>query len=136
MIQDQSQTLEVHNVPFDKGQLNVRNLLICKNTQTGESQIRMISQADAGFFFSKLKEERDANKPHEIDVTLYNLTLGAIQSNVSTNVDEKELIDDTVRKKIVEAKFFNGESLYTPEEMDSLKAWILEKGAEKMNAFS
>ena len=108
--------------------------MICKDKESGEEQIRLLSQADAAFFYFKLPEKpiEGADK-QELEVTLYNMTLKVIQSNnegiASGNQD---VIDETVLKKIVQAKFFNGESIYSKEESQHLAAWIQKKGAERM----
>lgn len=126
---------EIKKGPFEKGQLDLKSVLICKDKKTGEVQVRLISQADTGFFFTKLKQDYHSSQlpQHEVDVTLYNLSLGAIQSNSAAIISGKEpLIDREVLRKIVQAKFFNGESFYTPEETELLNDWIMEKGVERM----
>lgn len=126
--------------PFKKGQLIVQNLLICKDRETGDVQIRMISQAEQGFFYDKLAADRaeapegpEASDKREIDVTLYNLTLGVTQSNSRTIAEGKEeVLNEATLKKIVQAKFFNGDSIYNRREQALLATWVTEKGAERM----
>ncbi len=124
---------EVHNTPFEKQQLRVQFLLVCKDRATGKSQIRMISQADFGFFYEQIGKERADGKAREVEVTLYHLTLKTLQSNSKAILDKvKDPVDAEVRRQIVQAKFFNGESSYNKEEQKLLRAWIDEKGPERM----
>lgn len=115
---------------FQKGHLEGQNMLLCKNLLTGKQQVRIVSQADHNFFFEHLSKENDKPK---MEVTLYNLSLGVTQSNIpQIQRKAKDPIDDTFRRKIVQAKFLNGESFYSPEELPFLKAWIKEKGAKRL----
>lgn len=124
-----------HKKLFEKGQLDVQNMLLCKNKKTGREQLRLISETDKSFFFENLtKQVKDA---YDIDpvmeVTLYNLTLGVLQSNDrAIQSGEKDPIDDVFRKKIVQAKFFNGECFYSPKELPLLQEWMKEKGPARM----
>ncbi len=130
----ESDIITVRSHPFRNGQLAVNNILICRNVNTGEVQVRLINQADAGFFFQQLSEKpREAVEKQEMEVTLYHKTLKVLQSNNEAIANGKQqVIDPAVLKKIVQAKFFNGESLYSKEEMKYLKAWIEQKGADRM----
>lgn len=120
-------------IPFSKGQLDVKNMLLCRDRETGEVQLRLISNADTGYFYEKLERDRKNEGTLEIDVALYNIKLGIIQSNNQEILNKKDdIIDDQVKRKIIQAKFYNGESLYTEEEIPLLKEWIQEKGVERM----
>ncbi|MBA3604149.1 MAG: hypothetical protein H0W50_11050 [Parachlamydiaceae bacterium] len=126
---------------FEKGQIDVQNMLLCTNRKTGKRQLRLISRADAGFFFDQLSVEKEPNRQlesdkeneNEIEITLYNLSLGVIQSN-NKHIQSgfKTPVNSIFLQKIVQAKFFNGESFYTPMEFTALQKWIKEKGAAKM----
>lgn len=123
----------VQNPTFASGQLDVQNLLICKDRQTGEVQVMLISLADKGFFFEKLAKEREANTDRELDVSIYNLILGITQSNNEDILSGNEnILDYELRQLIVQAKFFNGESMYSKEEEPLLKDWIAKKGSKRM----
>ncbi len=121
---------------FDKGQIEVLNMLLCTDRSTnrisGERQLRLISRKDAGFFFEQLTLEKEPDQS-QIEITLYNTSLGVIQSN-DPNIQSgfKTSINSTFLKKIVQAKFFNGDSFYTSAEFAVLKKWIEEKGAARM----
>ncbi len=124
---------EVHNTPFERQQLLVQHMLICKDRAKGKTQVRLISNADFGFFYEQLGKERSEGKAREVEVTLYHLSLKVVQSNSSAIVSgAKDPVDSEVRRQIVQAKFFNGESSYNREEQKLLKAWIAEKGSERM----
>lgn len=120
------------NAIFKRGQLNVSNVLICRDRNTNASQVRLISNADTGFFFQQLAVDREQANG-EVDVALYNFNLGVVQSNRQEILDQKEsIITDFIRNKIVQAKFFSGESIYSPEEIKLLTQWIKEKGPKQM----
>lgn len=124
---------DVYNTPFERQQLRVQNLLLCTDRKTGKTKVRLINQAEEGFFFEQLGKERMSGKNRDMDVTLYELTLKVVQSNSSDIVSgAKDPIDPDTRRQIVQAKFFNGESSYNKEEQKLLMAWIKEKGAERM----
>lgn len=127
---------EVDARPFEKGQLPVSNLLIRHDMTHGgisPAEVMLISNADAAFFFHKLAEDRSKNKIREYHVALYNMNLGVIQSNSNAILENKEvLIDKVVKSKIVQAKFFNGESSYNKEEFEILTTWIKDKGSKRM----
>ena len=77
--------------------------------------------------------DRKTEETREIDVALYNIKLGIVQSNNEEILNKKDaIIDDQVKRKIIQAKFYNGESLYTEEEIPLLEEWIKEKGVERM----
>lgn len=120
---------------FEKGQLDVQNMLLCTNKKTGKKQLRLISGADEGFFFKNLpmKYADDIDIDPVMEVTLYNLSLGVLQSNNKLiQSGRKDPIDETYGRKIVQAKFFNGESFYTPAELSDLQKWIKDKGFIRM----
>ncbi len=124
----------IHTTPFKHGQLEVKNVLICKDLKTGEVQVRLLSQGDAAFFFNYLSHiTPEEFAAREVEATLYNMTLKTLQSNNEDIVSgKKEVVDDTVLRKLVQAKFFNGESIYSKNESLLLSAWIREKGPHRM----
>lgn len=125
----------VRLIPFEEGQLEVQNLLICHDRESQEVQVKLLSQADTGFFFAQLGNEcLDGNKvAREVDVTLYNLTLGPIQSNNQAIQNGSiDPVSDEVRRKIIQAKFFNGDSIYTEKELPLLEEWLQAKGIDRM----
>ena len=46
----------LYTIPFSKGQLDVNNMLICRDKETGEVQLRLISNADTGYFLKSWEE--------------------------------------------------------------------------------
>ncbi len=122
----QKEIVPVQMKPFEKGLPRVQNLLICKEKETGNVQVRLLSQADAGFFYKQLTRERTPTPA--VEATLYHVKLGVLASNSS----QETAFDAPLMRKIVQAKFFNGESLYTKQEIPFLRAWIQEKGTKRM----
>ena len=123
-----------HTTPFKTGQLQVKNILICKDKQSGTTQVRLLSQADAAFFFHQLPEKpKETSETQEMEVTLYNMTLKVIQSNNEAIASgQQPVVDEALLKKLVQAKFFNGESIYSKQEMEHLQQWIQDKGIERL----
>ena len=115
--------------PLGKNHPAPKFLLICRDSQTEAEQVRLLSQADEGFFFGHLHPD----EKREVDVTLYSLDLKVLQSNVPSILEGKENpVKGGVLDKIVQAKFLNGESLYAKAECDYLRKWIKEKGVARM----
>lgn len=82
----------------------------------------------------EIEEKMKGNQKPELEVSLYHMTLKTIQStDEQILAGKKEIIDHPiVLKKLVQAKFFNGESFYTEREMAYLREWIKEKGTDRM----
>lgn len=122
------------NPLLSKSQLLARNFLVCKDKSSGKSQVRIISEAEAGFFFNKLPTEQNINEADkEIETTLCKMNLLEIQStNAEITAGNATAIDDEVLRKIVQIKFFDGQLYYTKSEQKLLRLWIEEKGVERM----
>ena len=87
---------------------------ICGLWLKSENEIIMVDQYDA------------TTMP---EIILYDLNLGLYQ--FSGKVPEY-LENEKFLYKVVQAKFFNGETYYKPEEIQLLRNWIEEKGTERM----
>jgi hypothetical protein len=73
----------------------------------------------------KLLSQREADQ-YPPKPRLYHLTNGVVKQ-----ADEQFLTSE-VRKRIVQAKFLNGDSHYSKVELGLLRDWLKEEGAEKM----
>lgn len=113
--------------PFSRVQPNGCHLLIRKEKASGRIQATLISDADEAYLNHKLAEERKLDQERAYETTLYHTVSGTIQWNGAKPIDAAE-----IRNVVVQAKFFNGESLYSEEEISLLRDWILEKGPVRM----
>ena len=112
---------------FVKTRGEVQHILFRENRKSGEVIATIVSETDKAFFFDKLAEERKSSQPHDYDVTLYNSTLQTIQHNGASALEREKM-----HRHLVQAKFYNGESLYSAEEYPILLQWIQEKGTQHM----
>ena len=96
--------------PF--GVFNEYQKPVCGLRVTPDNKVVMVDQKDA----------KDAD-------ILYDLSLGLYRcaGNPSDFLDSKKFL-----RKVVQAKFFNGETYYKKEEKDLLREWIEEKGVDRM----
>jgi hypothetical protein len=113
-----------------------RNLLITKHDSFGETTVKatLLSHTDAGYFFKRLAE-LPKDRKRQMDVTLYHLDLKVLQSNSPDILSGKEnILNERTLSLIVQAKFLNGESLYSKAEAEHLRSWIQKKGHKQMHA--
>jgi hypothetical protein len=127
----QTGVAEIDFPPLNERQLDARCVLICKDRQNGAVQVRLLSQADMGFFFEHLKPQAE----RELDVTLCHLDLKVLQSNSPAILaGQEKVLEGEAFEKFVQAKFFSGEILYSKAERDYLRRWIKAKGPKRMEA--
>jgi hypothetical protein len=101
--------------------------LFRKNRVTGEINATLLSETDGAYHYEKLAEERESTTSPEYDVFLYHRVLGITQSTGAVALPMAAMIP-----AIVQAKFFDGQSVYTDEEYRYLRDWIAHKGADRM----
>jgi len=121
--------------PFDSMQKSSQLTLIKVNRNTGEWEVDIIDQKDAEFFQEQLRIYQGLKAQADIDIVLYDLALGVIQQGPGTLTEEEVRASSAVRQLIVEAKFFGGITHYTPEEKETLHAWIQHHGADQMREY-
>lgn len=123
------------DMPFYHRSIDVNNFLILVDRKTGQKRMILISNADAGYFNERLEQEKSKDPSQkELGIILGHVALSKYQSDDDQLAQEVLKSDDFV-KFVTQAKFYNGELLYTKAEQDYLRKWIKEKGAERMEEF-
>lgn len=140
---DKSGTSAVY-FPFYKWQKSIADLLVVENAKSGEIVTIFLDEMDSAnlkevlladqreFQVSSLLSPLTDLLPGDprVRLCLYNFRLGDYVhgkdpiTNLQTNPKFLRLV--------VQAKFFNGETDYSDDELIYLKAWIQEKGAARM----
>jgi hypothetical protein len=114
-------------IPFDDVQYAVNFFLMVPE----KDRVRMVllSQAEAGFFLEKIGSEKS-------EYTSRNIILGQMELGVlkAENPVQAEalLASPEAKRLLVQAKFYDGQLIYSPEELKLLEIWISQKGAERM----
>lgn len=116
-------------IPFEEKQLDVHHYLILHDRKSHEKRLLLISAGDAGYFYTKLAEEKKKGE-RDVDILLGEIHLGVLQSTHPDLVKmhgEKDTL-----ALITQGKFYNGELHYTAAEQSYLRQWFQEKGSERM----
>lgn len=114
--------------PFSPTQLPVERMLIIQ-APGKPARLVLVDNYDAAFLAKKLRSQRDTSKSEDVKTYLVDSRLGVISSNTHAALD---LNDTKIAQLMTQAKFFGGALIYTPQEKEYLKAWLLLKGAKKM----
>lgn len=125
-----------HAVPFDKRQIDVNHYLILRH-HNGALEMVLISNAEAGYFYSRLPREQGKGFKDPLkscDVFLGHISLGLIQGTKPELVKEIEG-DYEFMRLTTQAKFFKGELNYTKKEQEYLRGWIQRRGIDRMEEF-
>ena len=118
-------------IPFGYHQDMAKEMLVVKHRKSGKLQAILLTQDEAVDIESHL---RSLIKPADGDIALclYHVGLGQIYAQGPDPIDELELHESDAFKALrVQAKFFNGEFLYTPQEIEDLRRWIFPGEALK-----
>lgn len=117
-------------IPNQKTQL----ALVIEDRHSGAIQLMRLSQWDALMFSRLLQKDREkrliGSRDHRL--ALYDLDLGIFSQGsdpISPHLLEENR--DFIRLK-AQAKFFNGETQYSSEEIEILEKWIREAGPAKL----
>lgn len=126
---DLARVCEVPTTPFDAYQKQIKIGCLYLDQEEGDYKMLLLDQDDAEEL-RKIIETKGAQfkryKP-----LLFSLTegpLGPIPGGFDLNHSQ-------VQRLLVQAKFFNGETHYSPQELPYLEAWIKEKGIPIMREF-
>jgi len=123
-------SLEIKAEPFTWYAKPVYHLVVTE--EAGKITTLMIDQNDLPFFREKLiQDQGDGDRK----ICIYDPTLG-ITLQGKKGFNEKALqANPEFIKHIIYAKFWNGMSKYTPEEVVYLTSWIEAQGATRMYEF-
>jgi hypothetical protein len=122
--------------PLEEGSKDLRELLLIQNKKDKSWQVMLIDQQEMQFFRDMLAQDKEAKKPVErgLRICLYNPIpgVGVIQQGSEAVTDSEIQQDAQLLPLIVQAKFLNGESLYTNAEKAALKTWLLKNDANAL----
>ncbi|MFA6916442.1 MAG: DUF3638 domain-containing protein [Parachlamydiales bacterium] len=119
---------------FEKRQYKAKCVLLILERSTQSRRLILLNEADRGFFFGTLNRDafyfhsKKMESPYEI--ALYDFGLNIIQVN-----HYKEFNVRAFDKELLITRFMYGEMLYNKNELEILKAWIIENGVERMERF-
>ena len=106
--------------------------LVVMQESSGKIKTLMIDQNDLPFFRDKLLQD---NGTHERKICIYDPAIGiTLQGKKVFNEENLKQNPDFI-KHLVYAKFWNGSSKYTAEEIHYLESWIKNHGIQKMYTF-
>lgn len=116
---------------FSPKQFAAQYLLVAKSS-SDETRARLLSFDEAQVFLAALHNGSKGDKP----IFLYDMTIGVIQSAGNQREIDEMIRSDQFQRLKVQAKFFDGESIYTPEEIRYLQQWLEGKDKkEVLNLF-
>lgn len=115
--------------PFFDRQKAVADVLVVEDTATSAFKIIMLDTDDAVKLRKQLQQDQGEFPGR---ACLYNFVIKVHQSGVK-EIKTAELENNPkFLAAIVQAKFFNGETEYSEQEIPHLKAWIERKGPQLM----
>lgn len=120
---DQASKAPYH--PFDFDQKTVADLLFVK--RPNGLAVVMLDLNDSANFETILRDN-DLG----LEAAIYNFELGLHVQGKRPLPPEELQQDPAFTRLVVQAKFFNGETHFSPTELPVLEAWIREKGIERM----
>lgn len=109
--------------PFHRGQRSLDNLLVVQDKTTGGIRVVMLAQGDVAKIQDLLFQGKSPPES-ECRVGIYNVWTGLIRQG-KESIDEMALENNALFQRLkVQAKFFNGEVVYSEVERPYLKAWL------------
>lgn len=120
--------------PFQPDSKDVREVLLMQNKQDQNWQLVLIDKEEAKYFRNLLAQDKEENKKvkRELRICLYHPITGMVQQGAEA-ISENEIQNDPqVLRLIAQAKFYNGESSYSPAEQRELIKWINENDPEQL----
>ena len=121
-------------LPLENESKDVRELMLIQDKKDKSWQVVLIDKEELQFFRDKLAqdkaEKKQVNRP--LRLCLYHPITGVMQQGAEKITDQEIQQDKQLLPLIVQAKFLNGESLYTPAEKNVLKEWLSQHNVEAL----
>ncbi len=119
--------------PFDEMQKQTAYALVKFNLATLGWEVILLDLDDAEYFLNDLAAHRDAEVGKEgSEIVLYDLERGIIQQGPGELKNSEINDSNSASMLLAQAKFFNGITIYTPQQEIQLHQWIKTHGAERM----
>jgi hypothetical protein len=114
--------------PFQFDNKSMHEMLLIQNKGDHKWQVVIIDKEEAKYFRNQLIQDKKEGKAvnRSLRLCLYNPIIGVIQTGSEAISDHEIQKDKIALKLIVQAKFFNGEKVYTDAEFEILKGWIAD----------
>ncbi len=111
--------------PFGKHQDLVQEALLIQDLETGEMRMMLINQHEARQFEERLSKERDLLE-NGVRLALYHLDYGLYAEGADFPSELTLHSTSHFMRLKTQAKFFNGETHYSKQELRALEIWFSE----------
>jgi len=121
-------------IPFDFSQSHLTECLVIQDKASGSYRLLFLDQYDAAFFERLLVNDQavETGPPRQLRLALYDLNIGVIQDGKDSPNQQELLNCPEFMEKIVQAKFFNGNTGYSEEELPYLRRFLEKNDPKRM----
>lgn len=134
-VQRVNSAKQVNYLAFDSHQQSCTRVALFLNPETQKMTVRMLSGDDIPFYEAEILKDRREGSGNEMRVALYQLQSQRFSHGKTPVVFETNDQETKFYQLIAQAKFMNGYVDYSEKELNQLKLWLEEEGAEKAALF-